>query len=445
MSKKGLVIALNDLRDHTSEEYRRYITELEENSAIETLSTPLLSMPKLYNEFCDVLVQRIVYTKVMSQVYNNPLKVLEGDEMPLGYLGQEIFINPAIGRDFDIDDFAGALKKYESDVKVQYQEINFDKQYPVTIIRKKLKQAFVSWGALEEFIVGITNSLYNGLYIDKYNNTKALVTRAYLSNAVQIQVLTNPTTEALSKAFVKKARTLFLNFQTPSSDYNAWNKVGGYGRAVETFTPRENIVFLVKNEIQSELDVDVLAKAFNVDKTTLLGNILPVNDFTIKDRKTGEVLLDGSKILGIIADKTWFRIKPEDEYMDDFKNANNRSINYYLNATGMFNYSFFANAIVFATEEPTVPIVGLKFNKSETSIAEGGTEKVAVVPTPLNASTPDSITYTSSDTDIATVLADSENPFEATITGVDEGTVVITATCGNVSTKMFVTVTAPSN
>ena len=112
MSKKGIIIALNDLRNHASDEYRRMITELEESSSIETLSTPLLSTPKLYNEFCDVLVQRIVYTKVTSQLFNNPLKVLEGDEMPLGYLGQEIFINPAIGRKFDVDDFEGALKKY---------------------------------------------------------------------------------------------------------------------------------------------------------------------------------------------------------------------------------------------------------------------------------------------------------------------------------------------
>lgn len=442
MSKKGLVIALNDLRNHASEEYRRAITELEETSSIESLSTPLLSTPKLYNEFCDVLVQRIVYTKVTSQLFNNPLKVLEGDEMPLGYLGQEIFVNPAIGRKFDVDDFEGALKKYEADVKVQYQELNFDMQYPVTIVRQSLKKAFVSWGKLEEFIVGLTNSLYNGLYIDEYNNTKGIVTKAYLSNAVQIQVLNNPTDSDKAKAFVKKARELFLNFQTPTQDYNAWAKVGGYGRAIETFTNPEDIVFLVKNSIRSELDVDVLANAFNVDKTTLLGNILPVNDFTIKDRKTGETIFDGSKILGIIADKKWFRIKNEDIYMDDFKNANNRSINYYLNAIKMFNYSFFANAVVFATELPTVAITDLQFNKPSTTIVEGDDEKVSVIPTPLNATTPAEITYTSSDTDIATVEADSENPFEATITGVGEGTCVITATAGNVSTTMTATITA---
>ena len=51
--------------------------------------------------------------------------------------------------------------------------------------------------------------------------------------------------------------------------------------------------------------------------------------------------------------------------MDEFKNANNRSTNYYLNVIKMFNYSFFANAIVFATEEPKVAITGLDFKAPE--------------------------------------------------------------------------------
>lgn len=441
MSKKGLIIALNDLRDHTSDEYKKYITELDEESGIEKLSSPLLAMPNLYNEFCNVLVQRIVYTQVISQVYQNPLKELEGDDMPLGYLGQEVFINPAIGRDYDIDDFEGALKKYEADVKVQYQNINFDKQYPVTIIRQKLKQAFVSWGELERFITGLTNSLYNGLYIDEYNNTKSLIAMAYNSNAVQIDVIQNPSTDALAKAFVEKARAYFLNFQSPSSEYNAWNKVGGYGRAVETFTSPDDIVILIRNDIQAKLDVGVLASAFNMSKTDLMGKIYPVNNFDLIDRKTGQKIIDGSKIIGQICDKRWFRIKSEDIYMDDFRNANNRSINYYLNAIKMYKYSYFANAICFATENPEVPITALKFNKETTSIEVAGTETLAVVPTPLNATTPTTITYTSSDTDVATVVADSDNSFECVVTGVASGTAVITATAGNVSTTMVVNVT----
>ena len=52
------------------------------------------------------------------------------DRIPLGYAGQEIYINPAKGRQYDVNDFAGLLVKYEADVKVQYTSVNMDLQYP---------------------------------------------------------------------------------------------------------------------------------------------------------------------------------------------------------------------------------------------------------------------------------------------------------------------------
>ena len=441
MSKIGLINSLNTIRQDASTKYQNAIPEITEQTSIDQLANPILQDNELYNEFCNALVQRIVYTQVESKVYNNPLKVLEGDNLPLGYLGQEIFINPAEGRDYNIDDFAGLLKKYEADVKVQYQEINFDKQYPVTIIRQKLKQAFTSFADLESFITGYTNSLYNGLYIDEYNNTKGLVTRAYLSNAVQIEKIEAPTTKELAEDFVEKARTLFLNFQTPSTKYNSWNKVGGYGRSIVTFTNPEDIVFLIRNDLRSKLDVKVLAEAFNMDKSTLLGNILPVDDFTVYDSK-GNVKYDGSNIYGIIADKSWFRIKTQDNYMESFINANNRSTNYYLNAIKMFNYSFFANAVVFATKEPELPINSLDF-KTETIEIEktGDTEGLDITVNPVNATTP-KIIYESDNEEVFTVLADADNDRHCTVTATGTGTANLTATAGNVTTKVQITVKA---
>ena len=439
MAVQGLKNALNSVRQEASQNFQEVVPVIDENTSIESYTAPLLNMPKLFNEFCDVLVQRIVYTQFESKLFRNPLKVLEGDRIPLGYLGQEIFVNPAQGRDYDINDFEGCLKKYESDTKVQYMGINFDKQYPVTVVRQKLKQAFVSWNALEEYIGGLTNSLYNGYYIDEYRNTKALVTNAYRSNAVQIDILTAPTTKELAQAFVEKARTYFLNFQVPSNKYNSWNKVGGYGRAIMTTTPAEDIVFLIRNDIRSKLDVEVLANAFNLDKTTLLGNILPVDDFSIYDIND-KLVYDGSNILGIICDKSWFRIKTQDEYMDDFRNANNRSINYYLNAIKMFNYSFFANAIVFATEEPQVAITGLDFGKQEgVTLKANETMKVNITVTPATANTPE-ITFTSGNDTYYSVEKTGDRSCK--ITGKSAGSANLTAKAGNVQTTLSVTIEA---
>lgn len=172
-----------------------------------------------------------------------------------------------------------------------------------------------------------------------------------------------------------------------------------------------------------------------MDKADLLGNILPVKDFDIYN-KNGEKVFDGSKILGIIADKSWFRIKPQDMYMDDFKNANNRSWNYYLNNIKMYNYSFFANAVIFATEAPSIAVTELKFKNNNPQLKVGEKIILELDITPANGTT--SVEFTSGTTANATVRKIDNRHVE--VTGVANGVSVITATAGNVSTNVTATV-----
>lgn len=410
MASKGLVNSVNEVRTLSSNEYQKTVPEVTTESGIEMISAPLLQYPNLMNEFINVLVQKIAYSQLETKMFNNPLRILEGDRLPLGAIGEEIYINPSEGRNYDINDFAGLLRKYEADVKVQYNTINLDEQYPVTIIRQELKKAFQSWGALESYISNITTSLYNGAYIRQYNLTKGLVSNAYRSNAVQIQKLSAPTTKELAEEFIIQARTLFLNYQAPSTKYNAWYKVGGYSKEIISWSKPDDIVFLIRNDILAYIDVKVLASAFNIDSAKLMGRIIPVDNFNIYNRKH-QVIFDGSNILGMMADKSWFRIKEQDMYMEDFRNANNRSIQYYLNVIKMYQYSYFANAVVFATELPTgVAVQDITLDK--TSVTTGD-NLIAMTVNPQNT------------TDKITVSVDVTNTSHVTATIVDERTLKV--------------------
>lgn len=436
---EGLVTSLNAIREASVSEgtiYHQYVPAITDDTNIATFGSVILSTPVVANEFMNRLVNRIVYTSFETKYFNNPLQVLEGDRIPLGYAGQEIYVNPAKRRKYDVDDFAGLLVKYEADVKVQYTQVNMDLQYPVTVSRHKLKQAFVSWESLDGFIQELSNSLYNGAYIDEYNFAKGLVSSAYKSNRVQLQTVTAPTTEATGKAFVKKLRELFLNMKAPSSSFNAWAKVGGYGNEIITWSNPEDIVLLLRNDVASNIDVDVLASAFNIDKATLLGNIIYVNDFNMYN-DDGTQNYDGSKILAFIGDKSWFRIKRQDMFLDEFYNANNRTWQYYLNLTKMYNYSLFANGVVICTEAPSVPSTAIKFLETTPSVAEGSKITLHIETTPFEAS--DTITFSSGTEAKATVEKIDNRTVE--VTGVADGTSVITATNGTVSGTVTVTVT----
>ena len=439
----GLKTSLNAIREMAISEgkaYHQYIPVIDDLTSIDSFAQPILTNTVVMNEFMSMLVNRIVYTMFEDKYFRNPLQVLEGDAIPLGQIGQEIYVNPAKARKYNVDDFAGLLQRYEADVKVQYQKVNMDLQYPVTVSRHALKEAFVSWDSLERFIGQLANSLYNGAYIDEFYYTKMIVSNAYRENVAQIQVIDEPNTEALAKAFVSKARTLYLNFQMPSTDYNAWAKnENSYGKPVKTWTNPEDIVFLVRNDIRAYLDVEVLASSFNIDRATLLGNILPVDNFDIYDDE-GTKIFDGSNIVGLIADKSFFRIKRQDMYLDEFYNANNRTWQYYLNLTKMYGYSLFANAIIFATAMPSIATTAIDFVETSASVAAGSKIKLHIKTTPFTST--DTITFSSSSTTYATVQKIDNRTVE--VTGASAGSATITATNGTVSDTLSVTVTSGS-
>lgn len=440
---EGLVTSLNALREMSvsgGSVYHQYVPIIDENTSISTLAEPVLNVPVVANDFMSMLVNRIVYTQFETKYFRNPLQILEGDRIPLGYAGQEIYVNPAKGRKYNVNDFAGLLQKYEADVKVQYMTLNSDLQYPVTVTRHDLKKAFTSWENLDRFIDQLSNSLYNGAYIGEYRYTKNLIGSAYSYGGVQVELVSAISSEATAKAFVKKVRNLFLNFQTPSTSYNAWAKAGGTGNPITTWSNPEDIVVILRNDVRTEIDVDVLASAFNIDKATLMGNIITVDSFDIVDDE-GVTRFDGSNILGLIADKSWFKIKRQDMYLDEFYNANNRTWQYYLNITKMYQYSLFANAVVLATANPTITITSMNYSNNIVTVKEADTAEVEVSVTPFGATSP-TITYASSDTSVFTVTADSENGKVAEITAVGKGTAILTATAGNVTATITVNVTA---
>ena len=446
MITDGLQTALNEIRETLIQDnslYQEQIPVVNHYTSSQVYGQSLLALPSdLRNKFIQSLVNRIAYTKFVMDYFENPLQELAGDDLPLGAIGQEIYVNPAKGRVYNIDDFAGLLAKYESDVKAEYSEINFDVQYPVTIIRKELEKAFVSWGDFESFLMGISTSLYNGAYIDDYKYTKKLITNAYRNNAVQMGTFSfsnasTPTADEL-KAFVKKLREIFLNFKSPSSSYNAWAKVGGYGHAIVSWSKPEDIVVFISNKLASELDVDVLASAFNMDRADLMGKIYYIDNFDLYD-DDGTKQYDGSNIYALICDKRWFKIRTKDMFMDEFYNANNRSWQQYLNVIKAFNYSLFANAYMLVGAIPTVNITSASFVETSPTVVDEESITLHLATVPFNAT--QTVTFTSSATGKATVTKVDDRT--VTVTGKDEGSATITATAGGQSiATVTVTVTA---
>lgn len=436
----GLATALNKMREMSVEQgsiYHQYVPVVTDSTTIGEFGAPILDSQNLnvLNDFVGLL-KKVVATAVYNKTFNNPLVTLEGERMPLGQFIEDVYVNPAKARGFNVNDFAGLLQKYEAQIATQYLSVNSDLQYCVTITREKIRNAFTSWDQLEGLISGMINSLYNGAYITRYNQTKGLVTAAFTGNNVNYQIIANPTDEQSAKNMIMQMRAAFSKMQIPSTRYNAWNKVKGGDLALKTWSDPQDIVVLISADIEALVDVEVLAAAFNMSKTDFLGRVIVVDDFS-QYNDDGTVAVDGSNIKAMIADRSWFKIKTQDFAMDEFYNANNRTWQYYLNDVRMVNYSLFANAIVFATSAPTVDATAIEAESATASVVAGAKVSVPFTITPPNATT--TVTASSSAEGKATVEVKGK---KVEITGVEAGEATITISAGaGVTDTIAVTVT----
>lgn len=432
MPPKGLVTALNKMRQMSVEEgsvYHQYIPYITEDTTISEFARPLTddNLEIVRNEFFGLL-KRIVFHSIQTRMFNNPLDFLEGEELPLGWAGENTHIDYARATQFDGSDMAGLLEKYDAQFVTEYLSVNSDLQYSVTVTRDKARSAFVSWGTLEEFISGIINSLFNGAYITRFNQAKALVSSAYQQGAVHVETVSAVADTDTANAFVEKARYLNRMFSMPSRDYNGWNekfKNDSTKLKITTWCDPSDIAIIIRADVEAKIDVLSLARAFNMEKADFLSRVTVVDNFD-QYADDGSKIFDGSKILGIVADRRWFKIRTQYFNMTEFFNAKSLTYSYFLNDTRMCRFSLLANACVLATGNPDA----IELSGTPTVAVEGTTTLTATT-VPAGAE----VTWSSSDETIATVA-------NGVVTGVKAGKVTITARNGNAVANVEVTVTA---
>ena len=296
------VQALNNMRVDGSSVLHDMLPEIKTSADIAKWSEVIFQNPQVYSEFCDGLVSKLIKSQFETKIYRNKFNVFNGEDIPFGYSMENAYTNPAIGTDYDPNDFAGILARYEADTKVEYFKVNSDKQYKVTVYRDELRKAMLSLDALGRYITNLTNSLYNGAYIDMKRRTVGIVGSAYANNRIHIKKLSAVTDKATAEAFAVKARTLFLNFQEESDEYNSWSINGGAGRPVVTWTEPEDMYIIIKNSVLSELDVKSLANAFNIEEASLMGKIIGVNNFKTYDSE-GNVVDANDDLFAVMCDR----------------------------------------------------------------------------------------------------------------------------------------------
>lgn len=419
----------NLIRQYSSDNFRATVPLATEDN-ISQLSSILLNdaYQPLLNEFVHNLINRIGLTIISNKTtYNNPLNMFKKGSVPLGTDIQDLYENPAEAQAYEVSNkqMAKVLTITDPDTHVAYYRRNRQDYYTKSISRENLQGAFVSWDAFNEYITGITNSLYSGNYIDEFKYTKDLIDGAYDNSKVIMEEITAPTTPDTAKAVAKKLVNLYKSFKFPSVKWNAYSKFQGSKGMITTWTTPDRVCIIARADIITEIDFDVLAVSFNMDKASLMGRVFEVDEFK------------NPEILAVICDESWLQIYDNLFRFDEQYNAAAMVWNEYLHCWNTFAISPFANAVMLVTKLP-VEATSITFNQEAVSVEVGSQKGLDLTITPENATS--NVKYTSSNELIFTVTKDTD--LHSTITGVSTGTATLFANTDNgLSAEVTINVT----
>ena len=327
-------------------------TTLKENIPLATAATlqttggAIMSYTPYMNEFISGLVNRILFQEVHNAVYENPLKVFKGVDVPYGTDVQDSIANPAIATPYDSTAMSDVLSPGNPDVKTVYYRRNRQDKYKVTVYDEQLTGAFLNAETFNNFVSMILNTLTSGDNIDEFKLMKGLVGQAINDgNIGSTTIEAGADHEAFAKTIITDARAKFLQFQFPSTAYNAYQKMAtaaGVSDAtpLTTWTSPERISIMLRADVAAYTDVEVLAKAFNMNKTEFLGRQVIVDSFgdTGNAAKTLAIIMDNTAI--ITHDNTY-------KMAETPYNAATLSRTYFLHHWETMAYSPFANAHAF--------------------------------------------------------------------------------------------------
>lgn len=332
-----------------------------------------------FNQFMDILVNRIAYTYVRGQNYKNPLAVFKGNKINYGSTIQEIAPKWIKAHSYE-DDAETLLKLHRPESEVWYHSQNRRDQYPISVNVDELRTAFTDEYGLNNLVAQLMNTPNNADEYDEFNIMKNLIAEYETRWGFYKYHLDDyPADDASGKAFLTALQTLGGKLQFPSSVYS--------GTDIPVFAQPSELVLLVTPEAQASLNVNTLAALFNVDLAKVSYRTVLIDEFPIPDA------------VALLTTEDFFVCHDTLYNTTSFWNPQTLTTTYWLNHWGVYSVSPFVPAILFTTAAGTVTptikqaVTGLTVTAEPGTVELGGS--VSIV-TKLNGT----IDPTDSDADI---------------------------------------------
>lgn len=356
---------LNAIRNSSSANYKNFVPKATNNvDSLRAIGDVIMSYDGVRNEFLDALINRIGLTIVTGKMFSNPWSCFKRGLIDYGETIEEIFV--AIAEPFEYSPETAGQKNFARnipDVKSAFYSINYKKFYKVTVSDKELRQAFLSFSGLNELITRIINSVYSAANYDEFITMKYMIAKQILNGRLHPVEISTPNAQN-AKSITAKIKSTSNNFVFMNNQYN----IAG----VENFCEKSDQYLIVNSDFDAIMDVEVLATAFNMDKSEFMGHKILIDGFGNIDNdrlsklfandETFTAFTDDEKnalntIPAVIVDKNFLLIYDNIiEFTSDYV-GEGMYWNYWLHNWKTFGVSPFANNSVFVVGAPSVTSV----------------------------------------------------------------------------------------
>lgn len=353
----------------------------DDNTALHDIGAAIMNYDVTRNAFVHGLVNRIGVVMVETANWTDQWAQFDRGKLELGEAIEEVFKNICDPHSYDPDVAESEVFKREiPDVRAAFHTLNYQKFYKQTIQRQDLELAFTSWSQFNSLIAAIVQSMYTSMKLDLYLTRKYCVCRSILNGDIYMEKIADPTeSDSNAKKMVAKLRAITNNLNDfMKSTYNL--------ARVRRNTPKSDQVYIVTNDLEAQLGVDVMAMAFNVERADYLARRVPIDSWEFdaddlarldllfaNDEKyvgfTGEEITALQKIDALVVDRKWFMNFQKLLEAGSIQNHQGLYWNYDLQVWYVFSFSPFRNAVCLTHGENEV--TGVTVTPTEATVSQG--------------------------------------------------------------------------
>lgn len=352
---------------------------------LRTIGSVLTSSTAFMNQWLNTLYERIALVRIVTMDgFKNPLafykkKLAYGES----YVEYATRLVKAKVRDYQY------AKEHFMDIELPEHlsaifHINCEVHYDTTILPAELKKAFLSYERFNEFLDAEIDNLYRSMEYDEFLAMKYVVARAIIDGKISVREIPEVT--------AANAREIVTIIKGVSNDMEFMNNKYSYAN-VETYAKKNDQHLLLSSNFSAVVDVNVLALAFNMEKSEFLGHQILIDGFGELDTErldtlfskdplyttpTADQLEALANIPAVLMHSDWFVVL--DEMTEIYQNLNQMGPyqNFSLHCSRTYSFSPFFKACAFVVGEQSVNSVAIDPTEATLAVGQIATFKANV-------------------------------------------------------------------